>query len=250
MHVVLDLWGVLLDSDRMQREYGRHLARKMADRFGGDEDGWVRAYTGAWTDYVRGVESAEESRQAWSETVDRLDAKFAVGILHRMGVSWRPPDPVAFSRELDLSVMSGIDARFPDARIAVERLRTAGHKVYVATQATESNARGALTGAGLLGSVEGLFTGTSQGSPKSHPEYWNRIRAVLGVAAARGAVVDDRADYLQAATSAGFVGLLLDREGVYEEERMPAHVHATLRNLAGLPHLVEILAAEGAHTSA
>lgn len=157
---------------------------------------------------------------------------------------------MAFSRELDLSVMSGIDARFPDARIAVERLRTAGHKVYVATQATESNARGALTGAGLMGSVEGLFTGTSQGSPKSHPEYWSRIRAVLGAAAARGAVVDDRADYLQAATSAGFVGLLLDREGVYAEERMPAHVHATLRNLAGLPHLVEVLAAEEAHTSA
>lgn len=249
VNVLLDLWGVLLDSERMQREYGRELARRMMERFGGTQDGWLRAHTAAWMEYVRRIEAADWSRQPWSETVDRLDADFAVGILERVGVSWRPPDAVAFSRELDVGVMSGIDARFPDARTAVERLRSAGHRVYVATQATESNARGALTGAGLLDSLNGLFTGTSQNSSKSRTEYWNRVRDTLAEPGLPGVVVDDRADYLAAAASAGYVALLLDREGIYSAEAMPPHVHATLRNLAALPHLVEILGTEGQDTS-
>ena len=57
-------------------------------------------------------------------------------------------------------------------------------------------------------------------------------------------LVDDRVDYLAAAHAAGVKGLLLDREGVYEPETMPAFVHATLRNLAGLPHFVDTLEAE------
>lgn len=245
VNVLLDLWGVLLDPDRMQREYGLELARRMRERFGGTQDGWLRAHTAAWMEYVRRIDAADWSREPWSETVDRLDADFAVGILERMGVSWRPPDGVAFSRELDVGVMSGIDARFPDARTAVERLRSAGHRVYVATQATESNALGALTGAGLLGSLNGLFTGTSQNSSKSRMEYWNRIRVTLGEPGLPGVVVDDRADYLAAAASAGYVALLLDREAIYAAEPMPPHVRATLRNLTALPHFVEVLGTQG-----
>lgn len=249
MIVLLDLWGVLLDSDRMQREYGRVLARRMVERFGGTEDRWVQAHTAAWTEYVRAAESAEWSRRSWSETEDRLEAEFALGILERMQVAWRPPDALAFCRELDLNVMSAIDARFPDARTAVERLRAAGHKVYVATQASDANARGALTGAGLLGSVDGVFTGTSQDASKSHAAYWSRIRDALGPRTTPGVAVDDRADYLAAAASAGFMALLLDREEVYEPETMPPAVQGTLRNLAGLPHFVEVLAREARRTS-
>jgi FMN phosphatase YigB (HAD superfamily) len=249
VNVLLDLWGVLLDEDRMQRAYGRELARRMTPRFGGAEERWLRAHTAAWTKYVLGMEAADWGTRPWSETVDRLDAEFAMGLLERMEVSWRPPDPVAFAHELDRTVLSGIDARFPDARTAVERLRSAGHRVFVATQATESNARGALAGAGLLDSLDGLFTGTSQNAPKSQVGYWTRVRETLGGAGAPGVVVDDRADYLAAAASAGFVALLLDREAVYLKENMPTHVHATLRNLAGLPRYVEVLEAEARHTS-
>lgn len=245
MNILLDLWGVLLDSDRMQREYGRELARRMAERFGGAEDRWLRAHTAAWMEYVARIESADWSRQSWSKTVDRLDGEFAVGILERMEVSWRPPDPVRFSMELDRDVLSRIDARFPDARTAVERLRSAGHKVYVATQATDANARGALTGAGLLGFLDGLFTGTSQDASKSQAEYWHRVRGALDRGTAPGVVVDDRADYLAAAKSAGFVALLLDRDEIYRAETVPSHVRATLRNLAGLPQFVDVLEHEG-----
>ncbi len=242
MHVFLDLWGVLLDSDIMQREYGRRIAQYLGDRFGGDEATWLGAHNEAWINYVREAESMDWSVQPWASTVDRLDARFVTEILERARMSWRPPDPVAFSRELELRLMSTVNARFPDARASVERLRGAGHRVYVATQASDSNARGALAGAGLLAALDGLFTGTSQDAPKNGRAYWDRILSTTAVPAQSCVLVDDRTDYLAAAGSAGFQGLLLDREGLFEGEATPSFVHATLRNLAGLPHFVEILA--------
>ena len=249
MRVFLDLWGVLLDSDTMQREHGRRLARYLSHRFGGDVAGWQAAHTAAWAEYVVASDSPAWDRARWSATVDRLDGRFVMSLLERMGVAWRPEDPVGFSRELDLRVMSMIDARFPDARSAVERLRAAGHSVYVATQATDANARGSLAGAGLLALVQGLFTGTSQDAPKARREYWDRVLAALPGPPETCVLVDDRVDYLAAAHASGFHALLLDREGVYEPETMPAFVRATLRNLAGLPHFVDVLEAEGGRTS-
>lgn len=243
MHVFLDLWGVLLDSDRMQREYGPELARQMTGRFGGEPDRWVIAHTAAWTEYVREVERVDWGEGSWSETVGALDGRFAVRILEFAGVAWRPSDPLAFSQELEQKVMSRIDARFPDSRTAVEKLRAAGHRVYVATQASQANARGALIGAGLLDNLDGVFSGTSQDSVKSHRKFWDRIRKGLGLAAGDGVAVDDRPDYLGAAASAGFHCLLLDREDIFTSLALPAHTRAVLRNLAGLPHYIDVLAA-------
>lgn len=249
MHVFLDLWGVLLDAERMQREYGPALARHLAAQFGGTEAAWTAAHTAAWTEYVRDTESADWGHEAWSAIAERLDARFALRLLEGMPVRWRPPDPAGFSRDLDLRVMSTVNARYPDAQAAVQRLKAAGHSVYVATQATDSNARGALEGAGLLGSLDGLCTGTSQDALKSKPAYWEKILRERWVKAEECVVVDDRVDYLDAAGSVGFLGLLLDREGVYESTTLPGSARATLRNLAGLPHFVEVLASESRRTS-
>ncbi len=249
VHVLLDLWGVLLDSDRMQREYGSELGRQMAPRFGGDSETWVRAHTAAWTEYVREVERTDWSHGSWSETVGELDGRLALRILEGAGIAWRPPDPVAFSQELDRTVMSRISARFPDSRAALERLRSAGHRVYVATQASESNARSALTGADLLGALDGVFSGTSQDAAKSNRAYWERIRRSLDLPDGDGVVVDDRPDYLAAAASVGFRGLLLDREDVFRSTPVPRHIDAVLRNLAGLPHYVDVLASDARRTS-
>lgn len=244
VHVFMDLWGVLLDAERMQREYGPALARHLAAEFGGAEAEWTVAHTAAWTDYVRETESTDWGREPWSTIADRLDARFALGILERMDVRWRPPDPAGFSRDLDRRVMSTVNARYPDAEAAVQRLKAAGHGVYVATQATDSNARGALEGAKLLGSLDGLYTGTSQDALKSQAVYWQRILQGFWAPADQCVVVDDRVDYLTAATSLGFLGLLLDREGVYESTPIPSCARAALRNLAGLPHFVDVLASE------
>lgn len=242
LHVLLDLWGVLLDSDTMQREYGRRLAVGLAARFGGDEARWLEAHDRAWRAYVVEAEATDWSVTSFAERVDELDSRFAVGILRQMGIAWQPPDAVAFSKELEYEAMSRVDARFPDARTAIERLKRAGHKVYVATQASESNARGSLMGSGLLDLLDSLFTGTALDAAKTQRKYWRGVLDALKAPPPTCVLVDDRPDYLGAAAAEGIQGLLLDREGVFEETNLPSSVRATLRNLADLPHFVEVLA--------
>lgn len=229
----------------MQLEYGRRLARVLSERFGGEESRWLRAHDAAWEAYVHEADSTDWEQRPWAATVDRLDARFITSLLEWAGVAWRPDDAAAYSRQLEYEVMSTIDARFPDARTAVDRTRTAGHRVYVATQASDSNARGSLTGAGLLDRLDGIFTGSSQGASKTQRRYWSGITDVLGVRAAECALVDDRLDYLKAAGEAGFATLLVDREGVFEGSALPAHIRAVLPGLAGLPRAAELLAGGG-----
>ena len=123
MQVFLDLWGVLLDPDKMQREYGRRLGIRLKERFGGTEARWLQAHNVAWTEYVRATESTDWSHGSWAAAADNLDARFALALLEGAGIGWRPDDPAEFSRELEREIMSNVDARYPDARTAIERLR-------------------------------------------------------------------------------------------------------------------------------
>ena len=48
MHVLLDLYGVLLDHEKTFRVYREGLAQLLAARFGGDPEGWRRAHDEAF----------------------------------------------------------------------------------------------------------------------------------------------------------------------------------------------------------
>src|SRR5437899_944006 len=123
MNVLLDLYGVLLDHEKMFRGYRERLAELLTARFGGDPDAWRRAHDEAWVTYVQRVNATDWESRGYAD------------------------------------------------------------------------------------------------------------------------VVDDRLDYLEAAASVGVLALLLDRKGAHRPEAMPSYVQATLRNLAGLPHWVELRAA-------
>jgi len=242
MHVLLDLWGVLLDMGAARLGYRDRVASIFQERFGKDRDRWLRAHDVAWEAYLQRTREVGWDAGPWAEIVARLDAEWVTRILEEGGEAWRPEDPVAWARELDFEVLSSINARFPDARSAVERLRASGHRIHVATQGTESSARGALVGAGLVGSFERLFTGDSQDALKSDPRYWSTIPGTLDAPPTECIVVDDCLDYLGAASSVGFLALLVDRTGSHAQEEVPLHVRATLRNLAGLSHFLDRLA--------
>lgn len=237
MHVLFDLYGVLLDHERMFREYREKFAGLLAVRFGGEPEVWRRAHDDAFIAYVNRVGDANWDARGWAEIVDELDARNLLEILDRVGVAERPPDPLGLSRSLEREAMAAVDARFPDARPAIERLRSAGHGVHVATGGGET-ADAALRGAGLLGLVGSLFTGHSQNAPKGRPAYWRPIPASLRASAPDCVLVDDRLDYLEAAASTGIHALLLDRKGAHRPESMPSFLAATLRNLAAVPHWV------------
>jgi len=233
--VFLDLWGVLTDSRRMKPAYRQRASELLCTRHGGLIETWLRAHDVAASWYEEHMARPETwEKGTWIEVVGRADSENIIRMFQEAGVS-RPEDPHGFSKALDLEVMAGIDAAFPDARHAVARLRKAGHHVSVSTNATESNARGALTGAKLLAEVDGVITGESQNANKTSAEYWRGIVDRLGAHPPRSFVVDDRTEYLKAAALVGFRCLLIDREGRHPPEAMPPFVEATLKTLVGLP---------------
>src|SRR5919204_2594774 len=86
MHVLLDLYGVLLDHEKTFRGYRERLAALLTERFGGTKDAWLRAhdeafvtYTGrrtrrtgrpadtgtSWTSWTRAICSTCSSGSAW-----------------------------------------------------------------------------------------------------------------------------------------------------------------------------------------
>ena len=238
MHILLDIYGVLLDHEAMFRAYRDRLAGLLSQRFGGAPEDWMHAHDEAFVGYVRRVNDADWDARGWKDIVDELDTQNLLEMFEITGASVRPEDALALSRELEEEAMARVDARYPDSRAAVKRLRAAGHNVYAATGGGDTN-RAALRGAGLLALIDGVFTGDSQNAPKSRPSYWASIPGRLGVEARSCVHVDDRLDYLEASASVGILALLVDRKSAHRPETMPLYVQATLRNLAGLPHWIE-----------
>lgn len=236
--VFLDLWGVLADSRKMTPAYRQRAAELLWSRHGGSIEGWLRAHDVAlawYEDHMRKPETWEGG--SWVDVVSRADAENIERMFREAGVS-PPPNAHRLSVGLDLDVMSAIDAAFPDARSAISRLRKGRNRVFVSTNATESNARGALRGAKLLDELDGLFTGELLNAGKTDAAYWRGIVDRLHIDPKRSFVVDDRTEYLKGAALVGFRCLLMDREGQHPPVTMPAYVSATLRNLAGLPPYV------------
>lgn len=243
--VFLDLWGVLTDSGKMSPAYRQKMADWLASRHGGSVEAWLRAHDAANEWYGKHMDEPETWAHAtWKDVVYAADRELILRLFREVGAT-PPLDPHGLSQALELELMGQIDAAFPDARPAVRRLKTLGHRVYVSTNATESNARGALTGARLLPEIHGLFTGELLNAGKHGRGYWTAIAERLGVEPRSCLVVDDRNDYLKGAASAGFRCILLDRTGAHPLDGMPRFVDATLHNLAGLAPWIETWKSEG-----
>ena len=237
--VFLDLWGVLTDSRKMTPAYRQRAAEILWSRHGGSIEGWLQAHDVALAWYEGHMADPETWRRgSWVDVVSRADSENIARMFREAKVP-PPSDPHRLSVSLDLDVMSGIDATFSDARSAITRLRRDRHRVFVSTNATESNARGALRGAKLLDELDGLFTGEILNAGKTDAAYWRGIVDRLKTDPKRSFVVDDRPEYLSGAAPVGFHCLLMDRDGRNGPATMPPYVEATLRNLAGLPQYVE-----------
>lgn len=236
--VFLDLWGVLTDSRKMTPAYRQRAAEILWSRHGGSIEGWLRAHDIALAWYEGHMADPETwKRGSWVDVVSRADAENIERMFRESKVS-PPPDPHRISVTLDLDVMSAIDAAFPDARPAVARLRKDRHRVFVSTNATEANARGALRGANLIDELDGLFTGEEMNAGKTDAAYWRGVVDRVKVDPKRSFVVDDRPDYLKAAALVGFRCLLMDRDAHHTLPTIPPFVETSLRNLAGLPQYV------------
>src|SRR5438105_681087 len=85
MHVLLDLYGVLLEHEKTFRGYRDRLAALLAARFGGEAEDWRRAHDEAFVTYTRRANEADWDARAYGDVVDErldyLEAAASVGIL-------------------------------------------------------------------------------------------------------------------------------------------------------------------------
>ncbi len=241
MHVFLDLWGVLLDSAKMNEEYNARAAGLLASRLGGEESAWREAYDSAWEAYLLDLAGAEEKAGDWLAVADRLDSSLIEDTFKAVNVDWRPPDLLSFARDLENQVASSVAVAYPEVRGVVESLHKARHDVHVATQAGEWNARGALQGSGLIDLMDRIFSGSSQRTFKSDPAYWIEIPKTVQVTGLKPLLVDDRHEYLKAAHSAGFIAVLLERGEKRSGRKPPGFIAKTIFNLSELPSFIDSL---------
>jgi len=243
MHVFLDLWGVLIDIRKTDRAYNRRAASILASRYGGGVKTWLKAYNSAWRNYQSRLEEADWSRHEWFTVVDRLDKNLILETFGVAGVESVPRDVLSFSRNLENEVMSCVAAFYPGAEGAVRRLHEAGHKVYLATQAGEWHARGALKRSGFANEFDGIFSGSSQNSSKDQKLYWARVLRSVDAPASSCVSVDDRTDCLKAAASVGFTAVLLERGERGKSRKLLSSIYSSLHSLRSLPRLLDQLTA-------
>jgi FMN phosphatase YigB (HAD superfamily) len=130
--------------------------------------------------------------------------------------SGRPPpeDPLRYSEDLETETVRGIDALFEDVRAGLRALKSAGHRLFLSTNANRSNAESALIGGGIRDVFDGLLMLETARAKKDRPYYWRRAFEVASVRPEDTVVVDDVARFLEPASSLGARCIQLVREGM------------------------------------
>jgi FMN phosphatase YigB (HAD superfamily) len=157
-HIFFDLHGTLVDSARLTPCYALHLGRVMAERYGGRPEAWTQAnlaINADWDSYFADLDldGDEGIQDMWEGMLRTTRALFRL-----TGIS--EPDlstVTALSRELPYLATRNCDAFYPDSRAIIEQLYEAGYSLGIATHSITAQARGTLTGAGVIDYFQAAF---------------------------------------------------------------------------------------------
>ncbi|HEV8594769.1 MAG TPA: HAD family hydrolase [Thermoplasmata archaeon] len=216
--IFLDLYGVLADSRVMERAYNERMAAILQRRHGGTLEEWRRLQLASYEWYLGegskldGRPGPEREGDAWVEAVQRMNAGQILWMFDRSG---RPPpeDPLRYSEDLETETVRGIDALFEDVHAGLRALKSAGHRLFLSTNANRSNAESALIGGGIRELFDGLLMLETARAKKDRPYYWRRAFEVASVRPEDTVVVDDVARFLEPASSLGARCIQLVRDG-------------------------------------
>jgi len=206
--IFLDLYGVLADSELMNRRYNDRMAEILWRRYGGSLADWRRLQAESFVFYqdegakLDARPGPEREGDAWVEAVRRLNADQVRWMFDRVGLRM-PPNPVEFSEVLEAETVCGIDALYPDVKPALAALKAAGHRLYLSTNANRANAESSLIGGGVRDLFDGLAMLETARAKKDRPYYWRRAFEIAGAQPAEARVVDDEARYLAPAGTLG-----------------------------------------------
>lgn len=237
--IFLDLYGVLADSRRMEIQYNARIAAILHERYGGSLDDWRRIQNESYAWYqAEGAKldarpGHEREGEPWVEAVRRLNGAQILWVFSKRGLP-APDDPVTYSEDLEAETVRSIDALYPDARPTLDRLKAAGHRIFLSTNANRTNAESALIGGGVRDRFDALLMLETGRAKKDRPFYWKRAFEVPGVVPEEAIVVDDEARYLVPPAELGARCYQMVRAGLIRA-RGPFPV---LASLAALPDLV------------
>jgi len=238
--IFLDLYGVLADGQVMDPAYTVRMAEILHRRYGGSFDAWCSLQRDSFAWYqgegakLDARPGPEREGDAWVEAVRRMNGDQVRWMFERANLPL-PADPVRFAEDLEAETVRGIDALYPDARRAVAALRSAGHRLFLSTNANRSNAESALIGGGVRDLFDGLVMLETGRAKKDRAYYWRRAFEIGDAGRADAWAVDDVARFLTPAAELGARCVQLIRSGM-TRERGP---YPVIASLAALPDLVD-----------
>lgn len=241
--VFLDLYRVLADPDWMQQQYRRRMADILQRRYGVPIERGLRIHDESYDLYTQEGERLDAMHmfighgEKWVEAVQNFEANNIKRIFAMAGLP-PPDDPIRFAPQLEEEIVLGADAIYPDVRPALKEMKAEGHRIFMSTNATRSNAESALIGGGIRDMFDNIIVMEVAESKKDRPHYWKRTFEYTGVCPAEAVVVDDVVSYLDIAGEMGMRGVQLIRP---EYASLPRGRWPIIESLAELPPLLRKL---------
>jgi len=204
----LDLYGVLVDSEVMEKAYNERMATILHRRYGGSIHTWRELQQKSYEWYLGegfkldGRPGPEREGDAWVEAVWRLMGDQIAWLFTRAGIPL-PPNLPQYAEQLEEETVRDIDALFEDVRPVLPWFRSAGHRLFLSTNATRSNGESALIGGRVREMFDGIVCLENAKAKKDRPSYWRRAFDIAGVEPVDAICVDDVARFLMPAEELG-----------------------------------------------
>ena len=214
---VFDAYGTLFD---VHSAVGRHRARlgQSADRLSALwrqkqlEYTWLRSLMGRYADFAQ-------------VTADSLDYAFSVFDID---------DPVL--RDDLLAAYGELDCYSEVAGVLGE-LRSQRQRTAILSNGSPAMLEAATRASGIRDSLDAVLSVEEVGIYKPHPSVYQLSVDRLGIPAKAIAFQSSNAWDIAGAASFGYRTVWINRFK-QQPERLPAHAHAVLANLSGLPELL------------
>lgn len=221
-HIFFDLNGTLVDGKQMPPCYAAGLGRVMSERYGGQPGAWAEAnmrILDDWDSYFADLDMDGENGidDMWEGELRVTRALFRLT---------NTPEPAIsaiaeLARELPYHATRDCDVMYADSKPVIWKLHEAGYTLGVATHAITSQARGTLTGGGVIEAFTGPFL---------CPDYTERFSKdrdfflAARIPPENCLVVDDTPEWVHGAKDAGMRAVLLCRDKPAPSDSRADHI--------------------------
>lgn len=189
----VDKGGVLVDNTRLGPEWRRLLGQVLPRLLGGDPERWREANDLAErTQAERWRAALRTRRNGVADFFRDSGRQWLLEMCDHTGVT-RPNNERAdqLVREVVDYVTRRVDAKFPDTREALERIRSAGIVLHTASGDESADLEGYLHAVGVRDLFDRLYGSDLVDRFKNGPHFYQAILEDASIAARHAAVVND-----------------------------------------------------------